>query len=254
MIFGLLMIMASMTFAQSVPLDSAVCRRLDFINYLIGREDYKDAVFLLDKEINSNIIPGSMLSDSINHLLGWSYYAQKELENSRKYFERVSKNSSSFLKCRLFATYNSIYMEDTGHAMELLTGLKTEIDWQKELVDFEKAGINLLKRDFPAYHLNAATFSHTFYPLVQEEQRFDHVAVLLEQYRPKSMALAAMMSAIIPGSGKIYAGKTGEGVSSFLIVTVLSLITWENYRNDGLSDYKTILAGSALSLYYFGNI
>jgi len=249
-----LLTVTSLFSAQSLAQDTALHRRLDFIHYLIGREEYKDAIFLLEKEIKEPLQRSHPLSDSIYHLMGWSAYMQKDLTNSSLWFEKVSLQSTSYLKCRLFATYNSIYLGDTLHARELLQGLRPDTGWQTELVAFEKGGLNLLSRDLAAYRRIAASFTHTFYPLVQEERRFDQIATLLEQNKPKSMTLAAMMSAVLPGSGKVYAGKTGEGVSSFLIVTVLGLITWENYRQDGLSDYKTILAGTALGFYYVGNI
>ena len=45
------------------------------------------------------------------------------------------------------------------------------------------------------------------------------------KYRPKSPVLAGIMSGIIPGSGKIYAGKTGEGIASIITNAGLGLIS-----------------------------
>jgi len=66
--------------------------------------------------------------------------------------------------------------------------------------------------------------------------------------------LAAFYSAIIPGSGKIYAGRLGDGLSSFFIVSSLGLITAENWYKAGIKNPKTIFFGSLFSVFYVGNI
>lgn len=62
------------------------------------------------------------------------------------------------------------------------------------------------------------------------------------------------LSAIVPGLGKIYAGRLGEGVSAFLITTTMGLVAVENYIKDGWKDPKTIIFGSLFSVFYIGNI
>ena len=216
--------------AQDVKPDSAALRRIDFVNYLIGKQEYKDAAFLLEQESSKLPAGSSVLSDTVFHLLGWSYYSQKELLQSRNAFEKVSPKSASYLKCRMFSAYNSAFLGDTAHAARILDGLSGQESWEIELIHFQKAGLNLLKRDLPAYQQDVTFFTYRFFPLVAEEQRFGQMADVLRTRKDKSMVLAALYSSLLPGSGKVYAGKTGEGVSSFLILTVLGLITWENYQ------------------------
>jgi len=59
----------------------------------------------------------------------------------------------------------------------------------------------------------------------------------------KSVALAVIMSAIIPGSGKMYAEQCGEGLAVFFANAILAAIVIENYKKAGLRNYKTILYG-----------
>jgi len=233
--------------------DTADPLNLGFIHYLIGREEYKEAVFMLNKKLNQSRLQISY-TDSLHHLLGWSYYSMKELDQSTVHFLQVSHSSPGYYKCRLFAAYNTVYKGDTAAALTMLNTLVPDTGWQTELLVFQKAGICLLKRDIPGFERLEKGFTKQVYALEQEEERFRLIADKISERRNKSMSLAALMSAVLPGSGKIYTGKTGEGVSSFLIVAALGLVTWENYRNDGMSDYKTILAASALSVYYIGNI
>jgi len=62
------------------------------------------------------------------------------------------------------------------------------------------------------------------------------------------------MSSLIPGLGKIYAGKIGQGISSFLTCSMFALIGIEQYNKRGLSDYRTIIASSLFTIFYIGNI
>ena len=66
--------------------------------------------------------------------------------------------------------------------------------------------------------------------------------------------MAAIASAIIPGSGKIYAGKLGEGISAFLLTGVFGAITAEHWVKDGPANWKTIVPGLLGAFLYIGNI
>lgn len=238
--------------AQSVS-ESSAYRRLDFINYLIGLENHKEAIYLLNKELENPELP-VYLADTLNHLLAWSHYSLKELKLSAICFENVSASSPSYIKCRFFAAYNKTYLGDTASALKLLNSLDAVTDWQKELLSFQKAGISLLRRDIKSFEKESESFTRQFYALSTEEEHLLDISQKISSHKNKSMVLASIMSAVLPGSGKIYCHKTGEGISSFLIITALGLITWENYRNDGLNNYKTIIFGSAACVYYIGNI
>ena len=70
----------------------------------------------------------------------------------------------------------------------------------------------------------------------------------------KSPFLAGAMSAVIPGSGKIYAGDLRSGVSTFLIVGALGGMAAESWIKLGGGDWRTIALSSVFGLFYIGNI
>ena len=76
----------------------------------------------------------------------------------------------------------------------------------------------------------------------------------LPDYRHRSPLLAGAMSAIIPGSGKIYAGDLRSGVSSLLTVGALGLMAWESGNKLGWSDWRTITLTSVFGLFYIADI
>jgi TM2 domain-containing membrane protein YozV len=76
----------------------------------------------------------------------------------------------------------------------------------------------------------------------------------LENHKAKKPWLAGLMSAVVPGSGKFYAGKKGEGVASFIGTVSFGLVAWENYRKLGIKHPKTIIFGSIFAATYVSNI
>ncbi len=68
----------------------------------------------------------------------------------------------------------------------------------------------------------------------------------------KSLTLAACMSAIIPGAGKIYTGKTGDGVTAFIFTGLSAFLAYDNFTHKhNLRGYIFTVTGS---LFYLGNI
>lgn len=92
-------------------------------------------------------------------------------------------------------------------------------------------------------------------PKTYEQNRAREAAPLLSRYQRlphKSEALAAVLSAVIPGAGYIYAGHYGDGITAFLINALwiagaVTGIQAEYYAVSG------VLAGVGLP-FYFGNI
>ena len=70
----------------------------------------------------------------------------------------------------------------------------------------------------------------------------------------RSPFLAAAMSAVIPGAGKIYAGDLNSGLSTLLIVGALGAMTAEAWSKLGLQDWRTIGLASVFGVFYIGNI
>ncbi|MBR5924881.1 MAG: hypothetical protein IKZ60_05405, partial [Bacteroidales bacterium] len=76
----------------------------------------------------------------------------------------------------------------------------------------------------------------------------------LPDYKDKSPWLAGAMSAVIPGSGKIYAGDLRSGVSTFLIVGALGAMAAESWAKLGIKDWRTITLSSLFGIFYTANI
>ncbi len=70
----------------------------------------------------------------------------------------------------------------------------------------------------------------------------------------KSPTLAGILSAIIPGSGKIYADRTIDGLYSLLLVGGTSWLSYEGFRDHGSGSAKGWIFGGLSTFLYIGNI
>ncbi|MCZ4694211.1 hypothetical protein DWB61_05105 [Ancylomarina euxinus] len=225
----------------------SIKQRLEFAHHLIKSNDFDEALLelnLLDKKTNS---------DSLHYLKGWSLYSLKQLESSAQSLQKVKPESSFYHKSQFFAAYNYAHTQNYNDAKQVL--LQIELNQKLvQLKNFEISGIALLERDLNTYETSRLKTTDILPSLQSEVVNLNKLHASIKNRKPKKMWLAGLMSAVVPGSGKIYAGKTGEGIASMLMVTSTGLVTWENHRKLGIKNFKTILFGSIFTIFYVGNI
>lgn len=62
------------------------------------------------------------------------------------------------------------------------------------------------------------------------------------------------MSAVVPGSGKFYAGYRGQALSSMFPTLIFAASAAEAYHRAGPKSFQFIAAASIFSIFYVGNI
>lgn len=70
----------------------------------------------------------------------------------------------------------------------------------------------------------------------------------------KSPLVAGLASALIPGSGKIYVGRTFDGLYSLLVIGGSAWLSYEGFRDRGISSGKGWVFGLAAAFFHVGNI
>lgn len=123
-----------------------------------------------------------------------------------------------------------------------------------ELASLQAAGLALLRGDRDGWVRRNAAFTYEDYALMESERVLSEIAISRFDTRGKRAGIAALASTFIPGAGKVYAGRLGEGVAAFMTVGSLGAITAENWKKHGVKDWRTILAGSLCATFYLGNI
>lgn len=70
----------------------------------------------------------------------------------------------------------------------------------------------------------------------------------------KKLWAAGLLSAIIPGAGKLYIGRERSFFGSFLVNTLYGITAYESIKKKGFKNGYTIFATGAFSIFYLSNI
>ena len=70
----------------------------------------------------------------------------------------------------------------------------------------------------------------------------------------KSPWLAAGLSAVVPGLGRVYIGRWQDGLVSFLLVGVAAALATQGFYEDGTSSVRGWILASTAGLFYAGNV
>ncbi len=227
---------------------------MSFSRYLIEKKNYDEAIFVLNSRRYATGLTSNEL-DSIHFMLGNIYYSQQALKNSITHFDSVSTRLPMLhSEAVFFSAYNNTYLSSYSLAKEKLTGFHQPDTLFGQLRNFELAGIALLQRDLPSYDSLSKKFSPVNYTLDRQESRLaEHHSRILHQ-KKKSPEVAALLSAIVPGAGKFYAGNKGVGIYTFLIAAVIGSQVWESYQKDGPSSVRIIAYATVFTSLYIGTI
>lgn len=222
-----------------------------FIDYLVAKENYREALFLIDHKIKPRV---SLYTDSIRYLEGWSHYSLKQLDASTNAFLTVSPASDFYAKSHFFAGYNQLFMGQYQRASSIFSQVKSTNSSLEALRNFELSGVQLLQGNAEQARNLLMKSDSSLAALSTQWSNMNQIITELENHKAKKPWLAGLMSAVVPGSGKFYAGKKGEGVASFIGTVSFGLVAWENYRKLGIKHPKTIIFGSIFAATYVSNI
>jgi TolA-binding protein len=205
------------------------------------------------------LFPDSEKADYVLFKTGMAYYRGEEYEPSVQYFSVLGEKykTSRYLpeatyyeglsywkikdreKARIaFDTLSEVFPQSEFAPLALVAG---------SLVTFEEENVTAsMKR------LEWLTDRYPEYP---GSKNAKEAMALIDQYPrlpEKSETLAGVMSAVLPGSGYIYADRVGDGITAFLINALfiagtIAAINAENYAVAG------IVGGIGLP-FYVGNI
>lgn len=83
---------------------------------------------------------------------------------------------------------------------------------------------------------------------------YEHVTDQVLAFRPKRPWLAATLSAILPGSGKVYSKNVKEGITSFLFVAAMAYQSYRGFNKQGSDSVTGWIYGGLGVGFYLGNI
>lgn len=229
-----------------------IINELGFVQHLIRYKQTDDALFVLQQLRRNPVFSGQ--SDTLDFLLGNIYMSQRNLDSSFAAYKRVRTTANFFTESSFFASLSAMYLKEYCLARNSLSAIPLTDSNIRQLWLTEKAGLALLEREKDTFLHYSSLFTYDWYPVKIQQKELQENYLKIKAFRDKSPALAGILSAAVPGLGKVYSKRYGDGASAFLINLSLGLLTWENYRKDGILDAKTLIFGSIFSIFYVGNI
>lgn len=228
-------------FAQNKTGFFSVENRLHFGDYLFCSGDYIRAID------EYNFVLNERDDDSLKFKIALAYQKLDRFNDAEKYFGMFRKNSPLLNEAN-FEYYRSIY----------LSGFFTRLRGEFYLSSFKNSDydndIQKLANLTKLYSNSEIDDSVSFFEPFNDNESVQLLKFYLRKknLESKSPTLAAVMSAIIPGLGKIYTENYGDGITAFLITGVLTFLSIDNFNAD--HDFRGWLFAGLAAYFYAGNI
>lgn len=218
--------------------------------YLFYDNDFKRAISELKKASYFHDFVGYKKADSINYLIGISYYKIKNYSRSNRYLALIPNIDSLLYGKAVFQlSKNYILNNDCDSAILYCKSVSEDklLKMQSEKLTFILASSYLLlhKAESASEELQRANLTGS---------KLFNYCTELENFRPKSPFVAGSLSAIIPGTGKIYTNNLEHGLVTMFAVGLLGFRTVLEYNRGGINSAGFITFGVLLLITYTANI
>lgn len=238
-----LLCITSVHFAQTTNLDlNSPDNIKSFADYLFCDKDYLRAAIEYERleEINRD--------DTIKFKIALSYSYIKDYYTAIQKYSGLLKSSVYFNEAKLEEMKAYFLIND-------FAGLRSYFknSFIKEVYKYQTEGERLFNFSYLFTDDELPSKDDFLLPFVVNEK--ENISSFYNwKIEPpyKDGTLAGILSAVIPGSGKIYIGEIGDGIVAFLTTTVFAFIAYDNFK----AGHKTrawIWTGVA-SLFYAGNV
>lgn len=224
-----------------------------FVKYLMDKREFNDAIYLM--QANLIVSQRSSEIDSLNFYLGKTYYYLQKLNLSNEYLKKVAPvNPGIYSEAIYFYSFNNFKINQFHEAESTLKKFKSEEYQHPYLKNFMLEGIALTERNFLKFDSLVKIRSGEQIEISKQQQNFlQHKNDMLNN-KSKSSLVAGMLSAVVPGLGKIYAGKTGVGLYTFLTESMLAVQAYEGWVKGGASSARFLIYASLFTLVHISNI
>ncbi|MCX6350790.1 MAG: hypothetical protein NTX03_02900 [Bacteroidetes bacterium] len=224
-----------------------------FLSHLVQNKFYDEGILAGKSALTLPLSKADR--DSIRYMIGICHYFNKQFDSSIMYCASITQSGELYDKAHTLASFQNIYQRKPDEAISLINSSKTTDSIYKEFALVQYGVAMLLKKDYNRYDSVAKNFTYKNYALEKSEYSLNEKAAKLKGIKLKSPVLAGISSAIIPGLGKVYAGKPGQGIAILAMCATFGVQAWDGYRrHHDIRDPYFIAFGSMFGLFYVGNI
>jgi TM2 domain-containing membrane protein YozV len=227
--------------------------QFDYIFYknLINQKEQDLALLYLNNSLHVNSL---IQKDSIHYLKGIQFYEKKQFDSSVINLQKIGNSSPIYTNAMLVQAIALGYLNkselDIFNSLNAVSNSDTVIKQIKILLLASNAIIN---KNYSSYDSLIVLISDSLYIYNTLQTTLNKWSNKRTQ-KMKSGFVAGLFSAILPGLGKVYAGKGFDGLSTFFTHVPLVFILNESIQNSGVNSGRFITFASITSLFYIGNI
>jgi hypothetical protein len=232
--FWILLLFTSVIKPQFNEFHSQVNIR-EFADHLFCEEDYLRAVFEYEKlyDYKNN--------DTLEFKIALAYSKMNKYSIAAEKFSRIKANSIFYAASRQ-EYYKSLFQSGKFEYLQSNISNREGLEFQRLLYLSYLFSKNYLPR--------REEFVNKFPP--EEKKDISNFYVQKKEPPYKSLFLSGILSAVIPGSGKIYTGDYGDGIFAFLATSVFTFLSYDNFN--AKHNFRGWLFAGIGFFFYAGNV
>ena len=240
----LIFLMPILNFAQVSYNNSSLfspVNRLKFGNYLFADKDYLRASVEFKEYLKS------FDDDTVRYKYSLCLFNIGKYDEASDNFKTLFFGNPFSEKARLYFYESYFFGKDYKDLRELVDNRNYKSTQYSKEIDRLK-NISYLMDDSPLPEMNS--FLGVFDDSVQSDvARFYYMK---KNPKHKNPLTAAIFSAIIPGSGKIYTGEIGDGITAFIATALSAYLAYSNFKAD--HNFRGWLFTGLTAFFYAGNV
>jgi hypothetical protein len=225
-----------------------------FLNYLVENNQNREVITF----INKLKLPDSahfLINNNLHFKKGMAFYNIKSLDSAATSLSKISISNSNYQEAKFFEGLSNAYLNRFENTKNVFLNIQTTDSLLLATRNFELASLSLIERNFESFEGYKGNFSEKYYQLSKHQANLLHFTEEIQKFKRKSPLKAGLLSAIVPGLGKLYVGgQLGQGISTFIQNAVFGIQAIEAYKKSGPKSARFIIYGGLFSVFYLGNI
>ena len=219
-LFFFITLLSSLIFSQQIDFNSPQNIKL-FADYLFCDNDYLRAIDEYEKYLQI------VEDDSVQFKIAIGYSAINDQSNAYKKFSSI-KRTSSFYEQSKIEMLKSLYLQNIDSSYFLYSDIliHSQSPFSNNAYRLKNTSLLLIKNDLPEKENFLIPFEN------EEKNNLSNFYHLKNNPPYKSEAWSGILSAIIPGAGKIYTKEYGDGITAFILTGLFAYLAYTNFEHN----------------------
>lgn len=222
-----------------------------FADFLYSSGDYRRAVGEYRRFLFAS--PDSQAVDSIKMKIGKCYRLMADYASANDYFQEIVQTSTD-PSIREEGIYQIALCWLSSGDYGKIRSLST----QKEMVN---DGVSMRVEEVAALSYLYQKHWDDAHKYINSIDRKDTLFLAMREYAitgqdlpQKSKVVAGTLSALIPGAGKVYCRRPGDGVFSLFLVGLTGFQSYRGFEEKGVDSVSGWVYGVISGVFYLGNV